>query len=191
MLKKLHGLHRLIASLVAPLFAVALIAGFAASADAQSQQPNLEGLGIDGGQPVKIDADRFEVFDDRKQAIFSGNVILEQGPVRMQTQKLVVSYSGGTEQQQGRINKLEASGKVVVRSEDQTATGDRATYVVANRQIRISGNVVLTQGTNVIRGTDLVVDLTTGTSRLVSSSSGTGRVQGLFLPGAMQNRGQN
>lgn len=150
-------------------------------------QPNLGGLGIDSGQPVKIDADRFEVFDDRKQAIFSGNVILQQGPVKMQTSRLLVSYTGGTGQQQGRINRLEASGKVIVTSKEQTATGEKAIYEVGTRVIRLSGNVVLTQGDNVIRGEELVVDLTTGTSKLV----GTGRVRGLFLPGGMQNPGQN
>ena len=174
--------------------AVIVLAAIASAAVAQTEtalQPNLEGLGIDGGQPVKINADRFEVFDDRKQAIFSGNVILEQGPVRMQTQKLVVSYVGGTEQRQGSIKRLEASGKVIVNSKEQTATGDKATYEVGTRVIRLSGNVVLTQGDNVIRGTDLVVDLTTGTSKLVSTKSGSGRVTGVFQPGGMQNPGQN
>ncbi|MCC0017105.1 MAG: LptA/OstA family protein [Rhodobiaceae bacterium] len=176
------------------LLALAVLGCVGASAPAvraQTPQPNLGGLGIDGGQPVKIDADRFDVFDDRKQAIFSGNVILEQGEVRLQTHKLVVSYEGGTDQRQGRITRLDASGKVVVHSKDQTATGDSAVYEVASRVIRLKGNVVLTQGKNVIRGTDLIVDLTTGTSKLVSSGSGGGRVQGLFLPGSMQNRGQN
>ncbi|MFN0265295.1 lipopolysaccharide transport periplasmic protein LptA [Tepidamorphus sp. 3E244] len=174
--------------------ATALIALAALSAPmaamAQSGQPNLESLGIDGGQPVKIDADRFEVFDDRKQAIFSGNVILEQGPVRMQTRQLVVSYSGGTGQQQGRINRLEATGKVIVTSKDQTATGEKAIYEVGTRVIRLTGNVVLTQNDNIIRGTQLVVDLNTGQSKL-ESSQGSGRVSGSFLPGGMQNPGQN
>ncbi|MCC0017971.1 MAG: lipopolysaccharide transport periplasmic protein LptA [Rhodobiaceae bacterium] len=173
--------------------AVLLLAlGLGLPARAQtSMQTNLDSLGIDGGQPVKIDADRFEVFDDRKQAIFSGNVILEQGPVRMQTQKLVVTYTGGTDQRQGNIKRLEASGKVIVRSKDQTATGERAVYEVGTRVIRLTGNVVLTQGENVIRGSNLVVDLATGTSKLVSTQSGSGRVQGVFQPGRMQNSGQN
>jgi lipopolysaccharide export system protein LptA len=37
--------------------------------------------------------------------------------------------------------------------------------------------VVLTQGQNVLRGDKLIVDMTTGTSRVESN---TGRVQGLF-----------
>jgi lipopolysaccharide export system protein LptA len=39
------------------------------------------------------------------------------------------------------------------------------------------GGVVLTQGKNVLRGDRLIVDMTTGVSRVESNS---GRVQGLF-----------
>ena len=175
------------AFLLAGMLALACLA----PVQAQDSQRNLDSLGIDGGQPVKIDADRFEVFDARKQAVFTGNVVLRQGEVSLQTHRLVVTYSGGTENQQGRINRLEADGGVVVRSKEQTATGDRAVYEVESRVIRVSGNVVLSQGGNVIRGNALVVDLATATSRLVSSEQGGQRVQGLFLPGDMQNRGQN
>ena len=41
----------------------------------------------------------------------------------------------------------------------------------------MQGGVVLTQGQNVLRGDRLVVDMTTGVSRVESDS---GRVQGLF-----------
>jgi lipopolysaccharide export system protein LptA len=41
----------------------------------------------------------------------------------------------------------------------------------------MQGGVVLTQGQNILRGDRLVVDMTTGVSRVESDS---GRVQGLF-----------
>ena len=47
---------------------------------------------------------------------------------------------------------------------------------IAN-QVTMQGGVVLTQGQNVLRGDRLVVDMTTGVSRVESD---TGRVQGLF-----------
>jgi lipopolysaccharide export system protein LptA len=47
----------------------------------------------------------------------------------------------------------------------------------------LSGKVVVSQGQNVLRGDRLVVDLTAQTSRLESARGGSGRVQGLFLPG--------
>lgn len=84
------------------------------------------------------------------------------------------------EQPQSRIRRLEAEGKVYINSRDQTATGDRAVYDVANRLITLSGHVVLSQGNNVVRGDTLTVDLTTKEARVQSSR----RVQGLFYPSA-------
>ena len=49
--------------------------------------------------------------------------------------------------------------------------------------VTLTGNVVMTQGKNVLRGDSLVVDLTSGVSRVESGKNGQGRVQGLFLPG--------
>jgi lipopolysaccharide export system protein LptA len=50
--------------------------------------------------------------------------------------------------------------------------------------VTLSGNVVMTQGQNVLRGERLVVDLANGVSRVESGRNGQGRVQGLFLPGS-------
>ena len=50
--------------------------------------------------------------------------------------------------------------------------------------VTLTGNVVMTQGQNVLRGERLMVDLTSGVSRVESGKNGQGRVQGLFLPGS-------
>jgi lipopolysaccharide export system protein LptA len=166
------------------LMLVALPAG---DAGAQSTVTDLEGLAVSSDLPVSIDADKLEVFDDRQMALFSGNVKLRQGEVSMQTSTLEVYYSGGAREQQGSITRLEAKGKVLVQSEDQTATGDRAVFDVATRTIRILGSVVLSQGQNVIRGNELVVDLESGRSRLVANRAGQGqRVQGVFMPNSVR-----
>ena len=47
--------------------------------------------------------------------------------------------------------------------------------------VTLLGNVVMTQQQNVLRGDRLVVDLTTGVSR-VEAGNGKQRVEGLFLP---------
>ncbi len=48
----------------------------------------------------------------------------------------------------------------------------------------IGGNVVLSQGDNVIKGDELVIDLTTNKSRFVNrgDASTRKRVRGLFMP---------
>ena len=55
---------------------------------------------------------------------------------------------------------------------------------MATNTVTLTGNVVMTTGPNVLRGERLVVDLTSGVSRVESGKNGQGRVQGLFLPAA-------
>ncbi|WP_423869840.1 LptA/OstA family protein [Bradyrhizobium sp.] len=79
------------------------------------------------------------------------------------------------------IKRLEAKGNVVVTQKDQVVTGDTAVFDTKTNLITMLGGggsgVVLTQGKNVLRGDRLLVDMTTGVSRVESES---GRVQGLF-----------
>jgi lipopolysaccharide export system protein LptA len=88
------------------------------------------------------------------------------------------------------IKRLEAKGNVVVTQKDQVVTGETAVFDTKTNLITMLGGVVLTQNKNVLRGDRLLVDMTTGVSRVESDS---GRVQGLFqsstqggpaLPGA-------
>ena len=60
---------------------------------------------------------------------------------------------------------------------DQIVTGETAVFDTKTNLVTMLGGVVLTQGKNVLRGDRLLVDMTTGVSRVESDS---GRVQGLF-----------
>jgi lipopolysaccharide export system protein LptA len=75
------------------------------------------------------------------------------------------------------IKRLEARGSVVVKQKDQVVTGDKAVFDTKANLITMSGGVVLTQCKNVLRGDRLMVDMTTGVSRVESDS---GRVQAMF-----------
>ena len=71
------------------------------------------------------------------------------------------------------IRRLEAKGSVVVTQKDQVVTGETAVFDTKANLITMPGGVVLTQCKNVLRGDRLLVDMTTGVSR-VESDSGTG-----------------
>jgi lipopolysaccharide export system protein LptA len=72
------------------------------------------------------------------------------------------------------IKRLEARGSVVVTQKDQVVTGETAVFDTKTNLITMLGGVVLTQCKNVLRGDRLLVDMTTGVSRVESDS---GRVQ--------------
>ncbi|MGN6570762.1 MAG: LptA/OstA family protein [Pseudolabrys sp.] len=174
-------------------------------AQAQPQEskgpPNaLQGFSQNRDEPVHIDAATLEVRDKDKVATFSGNVHVKQGDTDMRCKSLVVFYEqddakpapakGGKPMQQAepgpggnqKIKKLEARGGVIVTQKEQTATGELGIFDMPTNTVTLTGNVVMTQGKNVLRGDKLIVDLTTGVSRVESAKNGHGRVQGLFLP---------
>ncbi len=78
------------------------------------------------------------------------------------------------------IKRLEARGNVVVTQKDQVVTGEKAVFDTKANLITMLGGVVLTQCKNVLRGDRLMVDMTTGVSRVESDS---GKVQALLPQG--------
>jgi lipopolysaccharide export system protein LptA len=84
-----------------------------------------------------------------------------------------------------QITKIEAKGDVVINSDkDQTTTSDWAIYDVPSQLVTVGGNVVLTQGKNVLKGDRLVIDLKTNESRFENTGNAAtgGRIRALFMP---------
>jgi len=194
---------------IVSLGVLACVLGSGAQAQPKTQQdgkgpPNaLQGFSQNRDEPVNIESNTLEVRDKDKVATFSGDVRVKQGDTAMRSQKLVVFYEQeGQAGQAGakgatgkpmqaatpgpngsqKIKRLEARGDVVVTQKDQTATGETGIFDMPTNTVTLTGNVVMTQGKNILRGDKLIVDLTTGVSRVESGKNGRGRVQGLFLP---------
>ena len=158
----------------------------------QSVVENFGGFSGNSNEPIDIEADMLEVQDANKIAIFSGNVIAVQGKMTMRSKRLKVQYASqqagvaGEKKSGGsQITSITADGKVMITSGDnQTATSDRAFFDVIQQTVTISGNVVLSQGENVIEGDHLVIDLKTNRSQFVNrdGTSKRQRVRGLFIP---------
>jgi lipopolysaccharide export system protein LptA len=100
----------------------------------------------------------------------------------------VADAQGGAQPANGgtQITKIEAKGDVVITSTDkgQTTTSEWALYDVPAQLITVGGNVVLTQGENVLKGDRLVIDLKTNESRFDNPGDATngGRIRALFMP---------
>jgi lipopolysaccharide export system protein LptA len=165
----------------------------APSVEAQEAGDALSGFAADSDEPVHIEADELEVRDRDRLAIFTGNVVVVQGETTLRTPTLEVYYTGEAMPGEGEqptaqgISRLKALGGVVVETDDQKATGQEAEFEMATQLVTLTGDVVLTQGDNLVRGERLVVNLESGESRLYASTQpGGGRVQGLFKPGTMR-----
>jgi lipopolysaccharide export system protein LptA len=185
-------------------FALALIAAGDATAQSAVQGvPNaMQGFSQNRDQPIQIEAASLEMRDKKKEATFAGSVKVVQGDTTMTSKTLVVFYDstpapaaapaassksaksapiqsatpgpGGS----SSIRRLEARGSVVVTQKDQVVTGETAVFDTKSNLITMLGGVVLTQCKNVLRGDRLLVDMTTGVTRVESDG---GKVQGLFI----------
>jgi lipopolysaccharide export system protein LptC len=160
-------------------------AGNAKGAQPASGPPNaFQGFSVNRDKPVQITSNTLEVRDKEKKAIFIGNVLVAQGEATMKCKTLDVYYDqdgdGPSDQQ---VRRLEAKGGVVVAQKDQTATGDSGVFDMATNTVTLVGDVVSTQGQQVIKGERLTIDLTSGLSRV------GGRVGGLFLPNSRPKTG--
>ena len=149
---------------------------------AQTFSNAFAGFGSNSKEPIQIEARELEVEDKTNSATFQGDVVVSQGDTKLKTQRLRVYYDGsasGAVQQ--RISRLEASGRVHISAQDQTATGDQASFDM-NRQVMVmtGKEVVLSQGPNVVVGNRLTIDLKTGKADLQAPKSG--RVKVLIQP---------
>jgi lipopolysaccharide export system protein LptA len=194
------------------VMAAALLAPAMAAAQAPHAAPPgpVQSLvqGQDQDQPVQIEAASLEVRDKNKTATFSGSVQVVQGDTKMKCQTLVVFYgkevgiagataaidakpSGPMPQSAQNIRRIEARGGVTVVTKDQTASGDLGIYDLVSKTITLTGNVVVSQGQNVIHGERVVVDTVTGNARVESTTEGgattPGRVRALIQPSKGQN----
>ena len=165
---------------------VLLMAGFAPAMAQSDTTSNLSGLKLSGDKPIQIESDKLEVLQNENLAIFTGNVSVVQGPTLMKAGRMKVYYvksddaagkgaakapeagvspmSGGT-----NIDHLEIDDKVYIKSEDQVATGDSGTFDMKSQVLVLSGKkVVLSQGTNVLVGCKLTVQMKTGLAQVDS-----------------------
>jgi lipopolysaccharide export system protein LptA len=131
---------------------------------------------------VNIEADRMEVLDDQKKAIFTGNVDAKREDVTLHSDRLVIDYAN-TPQQDGskktEVTHLEATGQVVIITSKQRITGQWAKVNVKADELTVGDDVTVTQGETVLKGKKLFVNLKTNRSELTG-----GRVKGSFVPSA-------
>lgn len=151
------------------------------AATAYAAEPVSALKGHDSNQPVDVAADRIEVQDRADRAIFAGNVHVTQGQLSLDAARLTVAYSssGGIQ-----IQRLDASGGVVVRSPSETARGNFGIYDLDRKLITLVGAVRLERGGSHVMGSRLVIDLTSGRAVIDGGAPGVGssggRVTGRF-----------
>jgi lipopolysaccharide export system protein LptA len=152
-------------------FALALL--LSATAATAQQKIAFGDLNQDTTLPVQVSADQLAVNNADGSAVFSGNVVVTQGEMKLAAGEVRVTY--GTEQND--IQELVASGGVTVTNLGDAAEAREAVYTIDSGVIVLSGDVLLTQGPAAMAGQKLTINLKDGTGVM------DGRVTTTFVPG--------
>lgn len=152
------------------LIAFASISLAAAGLAVAQSRPNVS------NQPISVGGDTFETVESGFS--LRGRAEVQQGPNRLRADAIVGSGDDG-------ISVVTATGDVYYVTPNETIRGDRAVYTDATQTIVVTGDVILTQGRNVLTGNSLSYNIDTGAARM--NGGANGRVQGVFYPQGSAN----
>ena len=137
--------------------ALAVTLCFAALGSAAEAQ-----IASDSSKPIDIAADQSEEIASKCLSIWRGAAEALQGDTRLRADVMSVYFkpkSGGAQNQvncSGDTKRLEADGDVFYVTPTQIAHGSHAVYEADSDQIVFTGNVIVVQGKNVVRGDRLL-----------------------------------
>lgn len=160
-------------SLFARFTLAAFFMAIAPIAMAQGAQVAFGNTQQDSGLPVEVTADNLNVNQSDGTAVFTGNVLIGQGEMRLSAPRVLVVYKDD----QSGIEELRASGGVTLVSGEDAAEAATADYNVDTGVIEMQGDVLLVQGINALTGDRMFVDTRAGTAQV------SGRVKTILQPG--------
>jgi lipopolysaccharide export system protein LptA len=80
--------------------------------------------------------------------------------------KILVYFNDSNE-----IELISIIDNVKIRNNEEEITGDFAEYTLKLEEIKVTGNVILTKGSSILTGDELIVDLLNSTSIIKSSNN--------------------
>ena len=177
-------------TLSATLLSAALLSATLAPQTSRAQ------IAPEGKGPVDITADQLTGHNKDCEAIYSGNAEALQGTSRLRAnemdfynKKLPNPHPGANADANptcGELDRMVADGNVFYVTPERVVKGDHAVYTADNTTIVMTGaEVIATQGKNVVSGTRLTINTTTGLATMVNEKTGRGeksRVHSVLYP---------
>lgn len=154
------------------LFALSALALSSQAALAQGAQIAFGNVKQDTSQPVEVTSDNLSVNQTDGTAVFTGNVLIGQGQMRLSAPRVQVYYNEAG----NRIERMQASGGVTLVSGEDAAEAAQADYNIDTGMIFMQGDVLLVQKTSALTAQRMTVDTKSGTARM------EGRVKTVLQP---------
>lgn len=147
-----------------------VVVAFTCAAVAQDTKVAFGTIQDNSGLPVEVTSESLTVDQGSGEAVFTGNVIVVQGEMRMSAERVVVLYR----QEPRGIARVEATGGVTLISGEDAAESEQAEYNVDDGTIIMTGNVLVAQGPSALTADRLTVQVQEGTAQM------SGRVKTVF-----------
>lgn len=135
--------------------------------------------------PLTIEANRLDMKDSKKLLIYTGNILVTNGPSTLKSADLTIhldNAAAGAGSTTDRVNRIDANGPVVITTQKEAYSGNALQYDRQKNKIFMSGNVTIQQGDGLTRADNLEFDKAVKTALL------TGNV--VFQKGAAVVKGE-
>jgi lipopolysaccharide export system protein LptA len=127
-----------------------------------------------GNGQIQVEADTIDYRPQERIALLSGNAVVVQNGTVLRSNTLRITYKANGQQ----IDRVQADQEVFFSRDDQRVRGDRGVLDAETNTVTITGNVVVTQGRNVLQGQQLVFNTLTNASTMRGVD---GRVRAVFF----------
>ena len=137
----------------------------------------------DEDEPIRINARSVEANDKTGAVVYSGNVLVEQGRLSIQANRVeITTRKGKTElvRATGKPAKLRQRADGV--SGEIQAEADRVDYHVSLRKVDLVGHVALRRGEDLFTADELHYDLDLKSLNAAGDDKGDGRVHAVIQP---------
>ena len=101
---------------------------------------------------IEIGADKLEVTQTKRRAVFSGNVKIKRGTMTLTCSSLEATYD-----EKGALNTLKASGAVQVTGRNIKATAGAAQYNQSEGTLALTNKPTLQRGRSLMRGEKIMI----------------------------------
>ncbi len=134
-------------------------------------------------EPIHINARAVEANERTGEAVYRGNVLIEQGPLSISADRVEIRS------RKNKTDLIRATGKPAKlqrrpeEGEDEIrAEADRIDYHVAEGKLDMTGNVSLHRGNDLFTGTAIHYDLDTKNLTATGEDDSDGRVHAVIQP---------
>lgn len=138
---------------------------------------------LESGKDILTATQQLEYWEAKRFAVARGNAVATREKKQVHADVLVAHFNQDSSGK-SQVYRIDAYDNVRVKTETETAVGDRGVYNVNSGVAVLTGNVTMVRDTNTLNGCRAEVNLNSGVSKLFAcpNQQGSNRVRGTFIP---------